>query len=174
VSGAVPVWSRTINCDQRAAQKDGRRTASVLGSIICCTRLTSSFNSLAHTQRPWMDPVIPLLRVNRDPDQTLTLLASEDVVADQHRQRHDIEAHPARRYGGGMPKVSVYLPDELYREARMRQLPLSSLVQEAVERALRNSDRQEWVLRLRSRPRRHEGIIDTAVLQRSVRDEFGG
>ena len=74
----------------------------------------------------------------------------------------------------GVPKVSVYLPDELYREARMRQLPLSSLVQEAVERALRNSDRQEWVLRLRSRPRRHEGIIDTAVLQRSVRDEFGG
>ncbi|HYZ07121.1 MAG TPA: type II toxin-antitoxin system CcdA family antitoxin [Pseudonocardiaceae bacterium] len=70
--------------------------------------------------------------------------------------------------------MSVYLPDELYREARMRQLPLSLLVQEAVERALRNSDRQEWVLRLRSRPRRHEGIIDTAVLQRSVRDEFGG
>ncbi len=46
-----------------------------------------------------------------------------------------------------VPKVSVYLPDELYREARMRQLPLSSLVQEAVERALRNSNRQEWVLR---------------------------
>jgi len=53
----------------------------------------------------------------------------------------------------GVPKVSVYLPDELYREARMRQLPLSSLVQDAVERALRNSDRQEWILRLRSRPR---------------------
>jgi len=70
--------------------------------------------------------------------------------------------------------VSVYLPDELYREARMRQLPLSSLVQDAVERALRNSDRQEWILRLRSRPRRHEGVIDTAVLLSSVREEFGG
>jgi hypothetical protein len=74
----------------------------------------------------------------------------------------------------GVPKVSVYLPDELYREARMRQLPLSSLVQDAVERALRNSDRQEWILRLRSRPRRHEGVIDTAVLLSSVREEFGG
>jgi hypothetical protein len=63
-----------------------------------------------------------------------------------------------------MPKVSVYLPDELYREARMRQLPLSSLVREAVERALRNSDRQEWVARVRSRPRRHDGAIDTALL----------
>jgi len=73
-----------------------------------------------------------------------------------------------------MPKVSVYLPDELYREARMRKLPLSSLVQEAVERALRNSDRQEWVLRLRSRPQRHEGVIDTAGLLFSVREEFGG
>ena len=73
-----------------------------------------------------------------------------------------------------MPKVSVYLPDELYREARMRQLPLSSLVQEAVERALRNSDRQEWVVRVRSRPRRHDGVTDTALLLSSVREEFGG
>ena len=73
-----------------------------------------------------------------------------------------------------MPKVSVYLPDELYREARMRQLPLSSLVREAVERALRNSDRQEWVARVRSRPRRHDGAIDTASLLCSVREEFGG
>jgi len=72
-----------------------------------------------------------------------------------------------------VPKVSIYLPDELYREARMRQLPLSSLVQEAVERALRNLDRQEWVLRLRSRPRRHEGAIDTALLLSSVREDFG-
>ncbi len=76
-------------------------------------------------------------------------------------------------YSGGMPKVSVYLPDELYREARMRQLPLSALVQEAVERALRNSDRQEWVARVRSRPRRHDSDIDTALLLSSVREEFG-
>ena len=73
-----------------------------------------------------------------------------------------------------MPKVSVYLPDELYREARMRQLPLSSLVREAVERALQNSDRQEWVVRVRSHPRRHDGAIDTASLLCSVREEFGG
>ena len=44
-----------------------------------------------------------------------------------------------------MPEVSVYLPDELYRAAQERKLPLSALAQEAVERALRTSDRKERV-----------------------------
>ena len=105
---------------------------------------------------------------------TLALLTSRETSKDQHRQRHDTEANPTRRYRESVPKVSIYLPDELYREARMRQLPLSSLVQEAVERALRNFERQEWVLRLRSRPRRHEGVIDTVLLLFSVREDFGG
>lgn len=43
-----------------------------------------------------------------------------------------------------MPKVSIYLPDGLYRKAQARQLPLSALAQQAVENALRESDRQEW------------------------------
>ena len=70
-----------------------------------------------------------------------------------------------------MPKVSVYLPDELYREARMRQLPLSSLVQEAVERALRNSDRQEWVVRVRSPPPSRRQFFDVPTAMTSTVDE---
>jgi post-segregation antitoxin (ccd killing protein) len=72
-----------------------------------------------------------------------------------------------------MPKVSVYLPDELYRAAQERKLPLSALTQEAVERALRASDLEEWVARVRARPRRCEVTIDTAALLDEVREEFG-
>lgn len=37
-----------------------------------------------------------------------------------------------------MPKVSVYLPDELYRRAKEKDLPISTLTQEAIERALQD------------------------------------
>lgn len=72
-----------------------------------------------------------------------------------------------------MPKVSVYLPDALYREAQARQLSLSALTQQAVEHALQVSDRQDWVARVRSRPRRSHTVIDTAHLITEVRAEFG-
>ena len=72
-----------------------------------------------------------------------------------------------------MPKVSVYLPDALYREAQARQLPLSALTQRAVEDALRASDRQDWVTRVRSRPQRVHTPIDTALLLSEARAEFG-
>ncbi|MGH3904988.1 MAG: type II toxin-antitoxin system CcdA family antitoxin [Pseudonocardiaceae bacterium] len=72
-----------------------------------------------------------------------------------------------------MPKVSVYLPDALYREAQARKLPLSTLVQQAVEHALQSSDRQDWVARVRSRPRRSHTVIDTGLLLTEVRAEFG-
>ncbi|MBA3906520.1 MAG: type II toxin-antitoxin system CcdA family antitoxin [Pseudonocardiales bacterium] len=72
-----------------------------------------------------------------------------------------------------MPKVSVYLPDALYREAQARQLPLSALTQEAVERALRASDRQHWVERVRSRAPRCHLTIDAAAMLDKVRAEFG-
>ncbi len=72
-----------------------------------------------------------------------------------------------------MPKVSIYLPDALYREAQARKLPLSALAQQAVERALRDSDRQDWVARVRSRPPRCRTEIDTADLLTEVREEFG-
>lgn len=72
-----------------------------------------------------------------------------------------------------MPKVSVYLPDELYREAKAKGLPISTLAQEAIERALRDSARQEWVARVRARPRRVDKVIDTAAIMDEVREEFG-
>ncbi|OLS97104.1 hypothetical protein BJF90_42925 [Pseudonocardia sp. CNS-004] len=72
-----------------------------------------------------------------------------------------------------MPKVSVYLPDDLYRAAQERKLSLSALTQEAVERAVRTSERKEWVARVRARPRRVDKEIDTAALLDEVREEFG-
>ncbi len=72
-----------------------------------------------------------------------------------------------------MPKVSVYLPDALYREAQARGLPLSALIQQAVERALAESDRQDWVAGVRSRPRRYDAAIDTEQLLDDVRADFG-
>lgn len=72
-----------------------------------------------------------------------------------------------------MPKVSVYLPDALYRAAQARGLPLSALAQEAVERALAESDRADWVDRVRSRSPRCRTSLDTAGLLDEVRAEFG-
>lgn len=72
-----------------------------------------------------------------------------------------------------MPKVTVYLPDELYREARERKLPLSSLAQEAVERAIREDSNARWIERMRARPPRVGKRIDTAALMDEVREEFG-
>lgn len=72
-----------------------------------------------------------------------------------------------------MPKISVYLPDELYRRARERDLPLSALAQGAIEQALRRASLDEWIAHERSRPRRTTQSIDTARLMDEVRDEFG-
>lgn len=72
-----------------------------------------------------------------------------------------------------MPKVSVYLPDALYREVQARKLPLSALTQQAVEQALQASDRRDWVGRVQSRPRRCHTVIDAALLLAQVREEFG-
>ncbi len=47
----------------------------------------------------------------------------------------------------GMPKASVYLPDELYRRAREHDLPLSALMQQAFERALPRASLEEWIAR---------------------------
>lgn len=73
-----------------------------------------------------------------------------------------------------MPKVSVYLPDDLYHAAQARKLPLSALTQEAVERSLRSSDRQDWVAQARARPRRVSAVVDVGSVLDDVRSEFGG
>ena len=54
----------------------------------------------------------------------------------------------------GIPKVSVYLPDDLHREARERNLPLSALTQDAVERAIRTAGLSDWIADMRTVPRR--------------------
>jgi post-segregation antitoxin (ccd killing protein) len=72
-----------------------------------------------------------------------------------------------------MPKVSVYLPDDLYRAAQERKLPLSALTQQAVEQALRKSELKEWVARMRARPPLTDVEIDTEAVLDEVRAEFG-
>lgn len=70
-----------------------------------------------------------------------------------------------------MPKVSVYLPDDLYREARELQLPISALAQDAVRGALARARNEGWIERARSRARRPP--IDTSQLLDEVRQDFG-
>ena len=72
-----------------------------------------------------------------------------------------------------MPKVSVYLPDELYREARDRGLPISSIAQQAIEKALRSTGTQRWIEDVRKRPPRVSHDVDVVRLLDDVRDEFG-
>lgn len=72
-----------------------------------------------------------------------------------------------------MPKVSIYLSDELYQQAKARELPLSSLAQQAIAQALATSRIQEWVASVRSRSPRHHRPIDTTALLAQARQEFG-
>jgi post-segregation antitoxin (ccd killing protein) len=72
-----------------------------------------------------------------------------------------------------MPKVTIYLSDDLYQQARDRNLSLSTLAQEAVERAISRADTDSWVERVRSRQPRHRGRVDTTRLLDEVHGEFG-
>ena len=72
-----------------------------------------------------------------------------------------------------MPKVSVYLPDELYRRARERGLKLSALTQAAVEEELAGDPNAAWIRDVSARAPRRETPIDTSALLDEVRDEFG-
>jgi post-segregation antitoxin (ccd killing protein) len=72
-----------------------------------------------------------------------------------------------------MPKVSVYLPDDLYRRARDRGLPISALAQHAIEDALRGDSNQRWIDAARQRPSRSSRQVDVSALLDEVREEFG-
>ena len=72
-----------------------------------------------------------------------------------------------------MPKVSVYLPDELYGEARAHKLPISALTQRAIEDALAAERTRDWAQRVRERAARCRKSIDTAAVLDEVREEFG-
>ena len=71
-----------------------------------------------------------------------------------------------------MPKVSVYLPDDLYQRAREQGLKLSALTQRAIERELDRDPNREWIRQVRTRPPLTEKVIDTAALLDDVGDEF--
>ena len=71
-----------------------------------------------------------------------------------------------------MPKVSVYLPEELAAEVR-RGLPLSSLAQQAVQEAIRAEERSTWVARMRARKPVATGDVDVSAVMASVRDKLG-
>lgn len=73
-----------------------------------------------------------------------------------------------------VPKVSVYLPDELYRRAREAGLPVSTLAQEAVATALRARSVDAWVEQVSARPERFAGTLDMERLMDEVREDFGG
>jgi post-segregation antitoxin (ccd killing protein) len=72
-----------------------------------------------------------------------------------------------------MPKVSVYLPDELYDEVRRRGLPLSAVTQEAIERRIATDDRSQWISRMRTKVAGERRDIDTARVMDEVREDFG-
>ena len=72
-----------------------------------------------------------------------------------------------------MPKVSVYLPDELYRAARDRGLSVSSLAQEAIARELGRRSNEEWIDAVRRRAPRCSEAVDVQDLIDEVRAEFG-
>lgn len=72
-----------------------------------------------------------------------------------------------------MPKVSVYLPDDLYRRVQDSGLSLSAVTQEALHRALAQRRNHDWIARRRDEEPLVEGDIDVEELVDAVRDEFG-
>lgn len=69
--------------------------------------------------------------------------------------------------------MSVYLPDDLYQQARERGLPISTLAQDAIAAELRRCGIDQWIAGVRQRPARVHRSLDTAVLIGDVRDGFG-
>jgi post-segregation antitoxin (ccd killing protein) len=72
-----------------------------------------------------------------------------------------------------MPKVSVYVPDALYDEARKHEISISRVTQQALEGALQRLANRDWIERARRRPPRVNHDIDTEALLDEVRGEFG-
>lgn len=73
----------------------------------------------------------------------------------------------------GVPKVSVYLPDELHRQVRHRGLSLSAVTQAALERELAARDNARWIDEVGAHPPRVAHEVDVGELLDQVRDEFG-
>ena len=73
-----------------------------------------------------------------------------------------------------MPKVSVYLPDELYRAARERGVSVSTVAQNALRDELAAAQNEQWIEWARGRLEREAPAqISVSDLIADVRDEFG-
>ena len=112
-----------------ACRAGGRQAHRVGAGIDCLLHPTDQLVQLlgAYTEALGWNRSSPAAG-NRDP-------GSADIPRDVHGSAPSAPRYRSQPDAGvrwGVPKVSVYLPDELYREAKTRQLPLSSLVQEAV------------------------------------------
>ena len=78
--------------------------------------------------------------------------------------------HPTRRrIVRRMPRLQVYLPNELYRAVKERQLPASELLQRAVRAELRRLDLLEETDRYLSELVDEVGEPSTASLARAER-----
>lgn len=71
-----------------------------------------------------------------------------------------------------MPKVNIYVPDEMYKELRRRDLPLSQIAQRAFGGALEKAANDEWIARARRRAIRPSSI-STDDLMQAVDEDFG-
>ena len=73
-----------------------------------------------------------------------------------------------------MPKINIYVPDELLDELRQHEdLQLSAIAQEAFRSALTSRRNAAWVARAASRRPRTQEPIDISSLMDSVREDFG-
>lgn len=71
-----------------------------------------------------------------------------------------------------MPKLSVYLPDDVYESVRRYEIPVSSVAQAALQAEVARRANGEWIERARQRPLR-TAPIDTSAVFDDVRVEFG-
>ncbi len=71
-----------------------------------------------------------------------------------------------------MPKVTIYLPDDLYAEIKRRDLPISRVAQRAFVSALAEDANSIWVARARRRPTRDSALSTESVMS-AVDEEFG-
>ncbi len=71
-----------------------------------------------------------------------------------------------------MPKLSVYLSDEVYEAVRRYDIAVSAVAQEALLAEVARRANDEWIARSRLRPVRTEPV-DTATVIDEVRAEFG-
>lgn len=73
-----------------------------------------------------------------------------------------------------MPKVSVYLPDDLYLRAKELGVSLSAVTQEALEARIATLTAAGWLQRQVERPsRRRRHSMTTEEIMAEVDDEFG-